>query len=360
VFWKQFFSFFDPKTSVGRIGLGLLGIVCAGLIGGAWWWSRSTQDTFVAINPSLVETVVAKVGPISRVYNTNGVLAAVKIVQLFPEIDGRVKQIFFKQGAYVKKGDLLLQMDDRLLQAQLEEAKARLDLAESDFERATTLYNKKFLAKAMYDDKKAKRGIALAEVKIAKARVEQAKIAAPFDGVMSLLNVNEGATIIRNKDVATILVLDPLYVDFSVPESLFGYLSSDSTVDVWLGSQDLPIEGVIEALDSKVNPGTHSIQVRAKIPNEDNKMRPGQFSQVSLNLGQEKNAIVIPIQAVFQEGDSSYVYTVSDNIAIKKEVTLGVREQGQVHVKDGLKNGELVVVVGQINLQDSAPVRIKD
>lgn len=353
-------EFFNFQTREGRLRFAALLVGFGVLVFALFKWLSPQRVASFQIKPALVEVAVTKEGPISRVYNTNGVLAAVKKVSLFPEIEGRVSEILFKEGSAVKKGQVLMRMDDRLLEAQFNEAKARLNLAKSEYERSKSLYEKKFVARAVFDEKKSKFEIAKAEVDIAKIRLDQAKIIAPFAGVIGLKDVSEGATVNRSKEIATLLVLDPLYVDFSVPESLLKYLSSETIVDVTVDGFDvLPMEGKIDAVDSKANPGTHSIQVRATISNVQGQMRPGQFARVALNLGQEDKALLIPIQALLQEGDSFYVYTVIDKTAVRKEVQLGLRESGMVHVKDGLKPGDQVVVVGQINIQDGMAVQVK-
>ncbi|MEH0002563.1 MAG: efflux RND transporter periplasmic adaptor subunit [Holosporaceae bacterium] len=348
----------DRRTFQGRVGLSLIA-VCVALLLAFFFWPRAKKP-LLSLQPVLVEVEATKRGPITRSTSASGSLTAVKIVQLFPEIDGRVAEVFFQQGGAVKRGDLLVQLDDRLVCAQLHEAEARLNLATNEYDRTKKLLEKKYVSKSAFDEKKSKWDVAKAEVEIARVRRDQTKILAPFDGIIGLKKVSEGATINRSQEVATVLVLDPLYVDFSVPESQLKYMSVGDIVDVTIeGTDVLPFEAIIEAIDSKAHVGTHSVQVRATLPNPDYRLRPGQFARVSLNLGKSEKALLIPAASLIQEGDLFYVFTILDKTAVKKEVTLGVRERGMVEVKDGLQDQETVVTVGQINLHDGAPVQIK-
>ncbi|TGW14652.1 efflux RND transporter periplasmic adaptor subunit [bacterium NHP-B] len=360
VSWRKIQSFIDTNKplSIAVVALFLLGVV--GLL--FLLWPRGTGGGS-KVRPFLVETAVAKRGPITRVYNTNGILAAVKTVQLYPELDGRIQKIHIKQGLPVKEGQLLVQLDDRLMCAQLQEAEAKLSLAESEYERTRNLWKQKFVAKAVLDEKKSRLNVAKAEVKIAKVRVDQAKVVAPFDGMIGLTKVSEGAMVNRNQELGIISMLDPLYVDFSVPESFLKDISVGSLVYVTVeGSNDLPMEAVIDAIDSRAQPGTHSIQMRALLENSGNEnsgnlMRPGQFARVAVDLGKDDNAVLVPMKAIEQSGTRFFVYIVLDNTAIQKEVVLGTREGDVVQIKEGLQGGEPVVTVGQVNIHDGAFVK---
>ncbi len=322
-------------------------------------WPRAKKPS-LTLQPILVEVENVKRGSITRTSSANGTLTAVKQVHLFPEVDGRVTGVFFQQGGSVKKGELLVQLEDRMAKAQLHEAEARLDLAANEYDRTKKLLEKKFVAQAAFDEKKAKWNIAKSELEKAQAHMAQTKILAPFDGIIGLKKVSEGATITRSQEVATVLVLDPLYVDFSIPESQLKYLNVGDVVDVTIeGTDVLPFEATIEAIDSKAHSGTHSVQVRATLPNARYRLRPGQFARVSLNLGRSDNALLIPVRSIVQEGERFYVFSIMDKTAVKREVTLGVRESGMAEVKDGLREKEAVVTVGQINLHDGAPVQLK-
>ena len=351
--WRQLWGFFHHNK---HLSVGILGGFFALLVGVWWIWPQSVSEG-ARLKPFLVETARVGKGPITRIYNTNGVLAAVKLVQLYPELDGRVEKTFIQQGTPVKEGQLLVQISDRLMRAQLQEAQAKLEFAKGEYNRSKYLYDQKFAAKSVLDEKKSRLEIAKAEEAIAKARVDQAKILAPFDGVIGLTKVSEGAMVNRNQELGTIVMLDPLYVDFSIPESFVKDITLGGNVYVEVDN-GLPMEASIDAIDTRAQSGTHSIQVRALLDNKDHTMRPGQFARVEVNLGHDPNAILLPVAAVERQGKRSYVFLIIDNTAIEKDVVLGTQERDVVQVKEGLNGGETVVTVGQVNLHDGAFVKV--
>ena len=361
---QDYFSFLAERWRrlLGRSPFGLWALValaCLGVAGGVFWRTRPTTSLQNVDAPVPVEVTQVQQGEVSRHHRTNGVLTAVKSVPLVTEVDGRVVEVLFEQGAVVKRGELLVRLDDRLLKAHLDEAEAKLLHAEADYKSAKQLHEKKFLAEIAFKEKLAKREVAKSEVEIARVRVSQMEIRAPFDGVVGLCNVSEGATITRQQEITTVVDLDPLYVDFSIPDALFKDFSPNVPVDVVV-DDSLPIEAHIAAVDSKAAPGTHSVPVRAMLENPEHRMRPGQYAQLTVYLGKEDGALTIPMKAVVREGDATFVYVVIDNVVLRQSVVLGVREGGSVQVKDGLKEGDYVVTVGQINLRDGAQIKLLD
>jgi len=358
VFMKKFL-----KVLIAR-SLLLWGVVSVGVLGVCVTWYVSSRGTrapqILTRAPVTVEVVGVKEGPIGRRVNTNGVLVSAQSVNLCPEIEGRIEKILFHQGERVKKGDLLIQLDESAAKARLREAEAALAFAKSEYHRAKHLYDRKFGNKAALEKTMAEMQVREAAVLVARVSVDQAQIRAPFDGVVGLQNVSEGATVTRNKELVSVVSLSPLYVDFSVPDSYLKYLSVGETVDVTVEGFDdlLAMESRVIALDSQVNAATHSIAVRAEIQNVTEEMRPGQFARVSAELGKEEKALMIPVVAVEKDGERNFVYVVVDSTAVQTYVTLGLRHQGMVQVTDGLKKGDRVVTAGQIKLVDGASVRV--
>jgi membrane fusion protein (multidrug efflux system) len=309
--------------------------------------------------PALVEAERVRAGTIGRVYTTNGTLRPSDMVVLFPESDGRVSDIFFEQGKPVEKGETLLRLDDQLARAEVERNRASLDVARNEYERARKLFEKNFAPQSVLDEKKSRMEVAAATLKMAQVRLEQTFVRAPFDGIVGLRNVSVGTTIARNQNLGTILVADPLNVDFFVPDTHVSMISVGDVVDVTVeGYDSLPMEARIVAVDSQANPGTHSIQVRAELPNESGAIKPGQFARVAVNLGSENDALLVPVAAVDMIKDRPFIYTVMDHTAVRTEVTLGVREGGVVHVKSGIKEGVLVITAGKEKVRDGQVVRV--
>lgn len=337
----------------------VLSVVALSAVGGgaAFFWTSKHKADELVMKPVLVETKRVALGPVGRTYRATGELESVDFVQLLPEMEGRIQKMLIEQGMPVYKGQLLIQLDDRLLRAQLQEAKAKVTLAQAEYDRTKKLYDKQFVSRAIFDEKKFNLNAAEAALEIAKVRVEQTKIVAPFDGVVGLTKFSEGAMVSRSQEIGTIVMLDPLYVDFSVPESLVRDLEVGTPVEVTVdGTDGLPMEAKIKAIDSRAQTGTHSVRVRALLDNKEQLMRAGQFARVVVHLGDEQQALLVPMDAVDQEGDRFYVYTVLDGVALRKPVTVGVRSGTDMEIKEGLFEGDKVITVGHVNIYPGVSV----
>jgi membrane fusion protein, multidrug efflux system len=325
-----------------------------------WWDAGHINPPQRESKSVLVEAEKAKIGAITRRITVNGSLVAHQMVVLKAEVEGKIKEILFKQGQAVKKGDILLKIDEEVYSLQVKEAEARVKLSKAEYERSEYLLKKDFGTLAARDKAFATLKINEAELDGAKFRLSQADIRAPFDGTVGLKNVSIGSFIAKNEEMLSIVNLSPIYVDFPVPESYSKLLFPGQEIDVTVeGVSDLPVSGEIVAIDPKADFQTHSVQVRAELDNESQALKPGQFARVSLELDRERG-VLIPQVAVEREGNQEFVFVVHDGIAIRTEVTLGQKENGMVRVLDGVKESNWVVTVGQIKIQDGTPVRIKN
>ena len=341
----------------------LLVVAFVGVGGGMWWYKaskNSLEPQKLTRAPVSVEVTPVVERSVGRRVSTNGVLVAAQSVNLCPEVEGRIHKILFRQGQKVKKGDLLIQLDDSVAQAKLREAQAGLAFARSEYSRTKQLFDKSFGNKAALEKAAAEVAIREASVLAASVGVDQTKIIAPFDGVVGLQNVSEGSTVTRNKELLSLVSMESLYVDFSVPDSYLKYLTIGDSVDVMVEGLDdlLGIECPIIAIDSQVRSSTHSITVRAEVRNDSEQMRPGQFARVTASFGQENNALLIPVVAVEKDTDQTYVYLIVHDTAVKTDLTLGMRDKDMVQVIDGVRKGDQVVVAGQIKLSDGMAVKV--
>jgi membrane fusion protein (multidrug efflux system) len=342
--------------SQGYVGVAALLAVVFLLVGGFWFlWPKARHAD--ERKPIPVEVAKATLGPVARFVKLSGVFRAVNSATLHPEVEGRVAKILFQQGSRVEKGDILVQLDDRSLRAQVNEARAKLRVAKEEERRAQQLFQKSFAPQALVDKNNAQLQVARANLEIAEANLEKTRVRAPFDGVIGLQKVSEGATVGRSDELATVVASDPLYIDFSVSDSLSSSLNVGDAVDVMVkGWNALPLEGKIIAIDPYADPTAHAIQARAELPNTDMSIRPGEFAQVTLSLGAEEKAVLIPMSAVETAEERSSVFIVSNNIAVQQDVTLGVRQGNMVQVKAGVRPGDLVVISGRNRLFDGMPV----
>jgi membrane fusion protein (multidrug efflux system) len=294
---------------------------------------------------------VAKITPraIPGGLSTVGSLRADETVVMRPEVGGRIERIHFEEGGQVVAGQPLFTLDGSLARAALNEARANLATAQSANRRAERLNKEKLIAGADYDRTIAQLAVEQARVASAQASLGKLTLHAPFSGQAGLRNVAVGGVVPAGHDLVTIVRLDPMEIDFSLPESALGQLRVgqpvQATVDAFPGET---FAAEVVAIDPVIDPQTRSAHLRARIDNPDGRLRPGQFAQLHLDTGTgDATALLIPEQALMQDGQDRFVYTVVDGKAKKTVVTTGQRVPGLIQVTAGLKPGDTVITAGQ-------------
>lgn len=286
-----------------------------------------------------------------------GSLLSNEAVMIRPEIEGRIVEIGFEEGEPVEKGQQLFKLDDTIYEAELADAEARLDLAERNYERAKELFQKGAGTARGRDEARSDYQIAEAAVHLARARLAKTTIEAPFAGVAGLRRVSVGDYLTAGHDLVNLEDIEPLKVEFAIPERYLGSLRTGQrvqlTADAFPGRS---FEGEIYAIDPKIDPAGRSLQVRARVPNDDGRLRPGLFARVKVRLGTRENAILIPEQAIVPRGRDRFVFKVVDGKAVEVKVEIGQRRFGTVEIVDGLAAGDRVVTAGQLKIRDGAPV----
>jgi len=324
-------------------------------------WLKRDRDIPLAQKqePIPVEAVQAKSGTILRRLNAVGTLSAIQSVTLRPEVNGKIAKIYFTEGERVKAGDPLYKIEDAIYKAKLKEAEARLALSREEYRRATQLLEKKFGTVQNRDKALAEMQMSEALVDEAKIRLEHTLIKAPFEGVMGLSNVSVGAFVSESTELANLVDLDPINVDFSIPESYLPHVHVGDLVDVTIEDYDiLPVEAKIKAISPEIDEATRTIMIRALLPNKELAYRPGEFARVLVLAGKIENAILVPETAIEREGDEEYVKLVVDNVAVRSTVSTGMRDGNEVEITHGVKAGDLVITAGQFKVNDGDEVKV--
>ncbi|MGH8030296.1 MAG: efflux RND transporter periplasmic adaptor subunit, partial [Arenimonas sp.] len=254
--------------------------------------------------------------------STVGSLRADETVVMRPEIAGRIDRIHFEEGGNVAAGQALFTLDGSLARAALNEASANLAIALSANSRAERLNKEKLIAGADYDRTRAQVVVEQARVASAQASLGKLSLRAPFSGQVGLRNVAVGDVVTAGQDLVTVVRLDPMEIDFSVPESALGQLRSGqrvlATVDAFPGES---FAGDVVAIDPMVDAQSRSAHLRARIDNHDGRLRPGQFAQLQIDTGTgSADALLVPEQALMQDGETRFVYTVVDGKAKRTEI----------------------------------------
>ena len=309
-----------------------------------------------------VEAVTVHPQDLNAGLQTVGSLRADESVVVRPEVAGRISRIHFTEGGRVQAGQPLFTLDASLAQADLNEAAANLENSRRAAARAQQLVDEKLIARADFDTARAALGVDQARVASARTALSKMTLRAPFSGQIGLREVSVGDYVSVGQDLVRLVRLDPIEVDFSVPESVMGQVRNGQkvavSVDAFPGES---FTGEVVAIDPVVDPNSRSARVRAQVPNPDARLRPGQFARLQLDTGSDRaDALLVPEQALMQEGDTRFVYTVVDGKAHKTPVKTGTRVPGNVQVLEGLKPGDVVITAGQGKpmMQEGVPVMV--
>lgn len=289
-----------------------------------------------------------------------GSLRANESIMIRPEISGRIRQVLFQEGHAVDKDAFLIDLDDSELQAELAQAAAQLKVSRLTYERLKQLDldGKRYVPKQQLDEVAGSLQVAQATHVLYATRLAKTKIRAPFAGLTGIRRVSPGDFVTIGQDLVNLEDVQTLKIDFKVPETLIRHLSPgqslELTTDAYPGET---FRGTVYVIDPRVDMTTRAVQVRARIPNVEKRLRPGIFAQVTLLLGQEERALLIPEEAVVPKKDRAYVYRAGGDTAHWTEVQLGMRTRGFVQVLHGLQEQDVVVRAGHHKLQDGAKIR---
>jgi membrane fusion protein (multidrug efflux system) len=305
-----------------------------------------------------VEALVIHPQPLENKIVTTGTLMANEEVELRPEIDGRVTGVFFDEGKPVKKGELLLKINDRELQADLKSKQLEEKLAADDESRKRALVDINGISREEYDKALNNLNMIKAEREVIESKIAETEIFAPFDGVIGLRYVSEGGYVTTNTLVATMQDVDPIKVEFSVPERYAGKLTTGSKVSVQVGDAQDQYIGNIYAVEAKIDPTTRTLKARATIPNPGSKLIPGSFAKVEITLEKIPDALVIPTEAVVPELNGEKVYICENGKVRSQTVTTGIRTDKNIEVTQGLQPNDTLIITGLLQLSDGSTVQI--
>lgn len=309
--------------------------------------------------PTSVETATVTPGSVSATITAVGTLLADEAVVIRPEIAGRVAAINFSEGQPVKKGATLLTLDDSIPRAEYDQAQADLALAKSNYDRAIDLFRKGSGSARSRDESLAALQATTARLALARAKLDKTRIVAPFSGLLGLRQVSIGDYLTPGQDIVNLVDVDPLKVDFRVPETFLAKLRTGQSINVQVDAfAGQTFAGEVYALDPRIDTQGRSVALRARIANPNAELRPGLFARVTLVTEQRNDVLLIPEQAIFARGADSYVYVIRDGKAVLTRIILGLRQGVQVEVVEGLAAGDQVVSAGHLKLRNGAPVRI--
>jgi membrane fusion protein (multidrug efflux system) len=354
-------------SMVSRVIVGFL-IFAAGA-GAAWYFKSivSISEVPSATASSTrggnraVDIVVDKVrvGTVTDQFQAIGTAHANEAVTVTTKVAGLVRSVNFEEGQMVKRGDVLIELDDREARATLAVGTAQLRNARLLYERAQQLLKSNNIPVARVDELLSALQASESQVEAAKARLADLQIVAPFDGRLGLRRISPGSLVMQNTIITTLDDTSVIKLDFSVPETLLSKISVGSTIQTRNDViPDRQYEGVVQTINSRVDPITRAVEIRALVPNPDGSLKPGMLMTVDLTLSERDGALLISEAALVPEGAEQYVYKVEDERAVRTLVRIGARKRGVVEIIDGLAEGDQVIVGGVQKVRNGTRVRV--
>lgn len=365
----------------------VIGIAAASGI--AWWMqnkpSQSAADGAVAAAPQgaasgaagssrgpggpvTVEAARVEVTRLTDDSQTVGSLRSRRSVMVRPEVSGRITQLNFRDGDRIQKGQVLVQFDDQLPQAQVKQSLAELSIAQANHKRNQELVAQNFISQRTVDESAANLEVAQAKLALARATADRLRIVAPFDGIAGIRTVNIGDYLKDGTDIVNIEDIDAVYVDFRLPERFQTKIRRGQRavldIDALPGRK---FSAIVLAIDPLLDANGRSIGVRGCVDNRQLQLRPGMFARVTSVFGERENARVIPEEALVPQGNRQFVIKLVDGptpetrTTQRVEVKVGIRRPGRVEITEGLEPGDQIVTAGQQRVQrDGSVVRVVD
>jgi membrane fusion protein (multidrug efflux system) len=288
-----------------------------------------------------------------------GNASANEAIEIRPEITARLTSVSFEEGQFVAAGDRLVELENVEPLAELASARARLVDSESQYRRSAELFRTNAVAESQLQQLEAQREADRAAVAAAEARVEDTVITAPFSGRLGLRRVSVGSLVTPSTVITTLDDTSSIKLDFDVPEIFLSRIEEGLSVMARSAAwPDRQFEGIVTAVDSRVDPVSRTVMIRSKIPNEEGRLRAGMFLTVTL-LKEDIEALMVPEQALVPERSTQTVLVVgADNIVEQRLVETGRRRPGEVEILAGLESGERVIVEGTQIARDGQPVTL--
>jgi membrane fusion protein (multidrug efflux system) len=340
----------------------VLGLVLGAMFG--WKFYQGRQMAALAKMPPPPATVAAaevQVETWQPYLQAVGSLVATQGILVTTEVAGKVSEIRFESGQQVAAGTLLLQLDESVDRAELEGIMAERRLAELQFKRREELLGKKTISRSDYDEAQLRLENATAQLATKQAQIAKKRITAPFSGLLGIRQVDLGEYLQPGAAIVPLQALDPLYVDYALPERYLDLISVGQGVEVEVQAYDGEVfTGRISALNPGIDPGTRSQRIRATLENPQSRLRPGMFAEVRTVLPQRPDVLTLPRTAITYNpyGDSVFVIQEGDTAPSvqRRQVETGAVHNGRVEIVHGLQAGERVVIAGQVKLRNGQAV----
>lgn len=294
----------------------------------------------------------------NRLFVTGSILSN-EMVSLRPEISGKVAAVNIREGQPVKKGQLLVKLVDTDLQAQLRKVSAQQKLMEDRLKRLDQLLKVQGVSQEEYDAAVNQLEALKADASVLGVQISRTQLNAPFDGIIGLRNISEGSYISPVDVVVNIQQINPVKIDFSVPEKYSSLVKEGAKITFSVEGHDSTYSGTVYATEPEIDSGTRTLKVRARAENKNNRILPGSFARVELELEEISNALMIPTESIVPVLKGQQVFVSRNGMAEAVPVKTGVRQDKMVQIVEGLNTGDTVVTTGVMSVRPKSPLKFK-
>ncbi len=308
--------------------------------------------------PLPVEAIVVHPEKLDNKLVVTGSVLANESLELRSEISGKITKIAFQEGSKVKKGDVLIQINDEEIVAQLLKQKHNQKLNEDNEFRQRKLLEKDAISQEEYDNALNRLNTTVADVQLLQAQLSKTRITAPFDGTIGLRYVSEGAYLSPNTAIATLYNNTPAKIEFAIPSRYSGAVAAGKEIYFKIEGDTLRHNGKVYAIEPRIDQDTRTLRLRALADNKNGSLLPGQFVELDLILATINNAILIPTEAVVPEQAGKKVFVLSNGQVKETRIETGIRRNTDLEVTSGLHPGDTVLTTGILQLKEGMNVQI--
>lgn len=342
-----------------KIILPILFVSVTLLIGGCKNEKKAERNSARQTRQLTVDASVVSLSSKDFAYSYTGTLLANEAVEIRPEISGKITHIYFKEGARVKKGELLVKMFDADLQAQLKKNKLQIELQAKEENRKKELFNLKGISKEEYEISENQLNTLKAEQDLLNAQISKTELIAPFTGIIGLRNVSEGSFVSNSNIITTLQQIDPIKIEFSIPEKYKNNIVNNQEVEFTVEGVPDTFRGKVYATESKIDLSTRSIRIRALCANPQGNLFPNSFATIKLNLFPNQQSIFIPARSIVPLIDGEQVFIVRNGKAAAVRITTGIRTETEVEVEKGLQPNDTLVISGLLQIKEGMGIKAK-
>ncbi len=306
-----------------------------------------------------VEVSIIKTSALDNKLIITGSILANESLELKSEVSGKITLINFKEGSAVKKGDLLVQINDEEIKAALEKQRYNQKLNKDIEFRQRQLLKKEAISQEEYDNALNRLNTTISDIKLLEAQLQKSRVIAPFDGIIGLRYVSTGAYISPSTSIATLYNNSPAKIEFAVPSRYSSQIATGKKIRFTIENDTSKIfQGDVYAIEPRIDPETRTLRLRALADNSQGLLIPGQFVKVDLILGTKTDAILVPTEAIIPEQSGQKVYIVDHGIAKEVKVQTGIRTNTELEITSGLHPGDTLIMTGILQLRPSIPLEI--